>query len=1363
MSDKELRLLLLVRRHGVPEVKLVWNVPTGPDWTIAKLIAQVDEAIPLESGEWGLEDYAVELRGTDGEPFECLHFQQVSKVLKDDDQVIIRSLLTQDIKRRRLSGRHQVSFDGKHLVDGLAFGRPWLRTPRDRPQVQLPPRKRARLTWDSDDDAAAANPPDGSDEDADRSPLLIEYDKDDRSTKGHSKTVRFHAEKDEDSKDNTRDEEGVEEDELGGNDFQSSSEGSDSESLMEYDEESLLEELRDIQEDHAAVEGEHEDHEVQLPPHQVQQISESPLQPQLVTVQAWIASLRISFPEKSVEEISQALIESHYDTWEAYRRLDRQLYLQQDETSPVRPSNPGPPDMASVSSSSSASSSSDSSSSDSGSESDSDLDTSNKPPERLAIDSDEDSDDDSDFDTDDANDDSSSSDSSSDSSDSSSSDSEDSDDSPSRKPAVSRKAAPVSTIADGDLSENDDTVIRYPVQDLLATESSEEDSSNSDSSSDDSSSESEPEEMTSKAPVSPPRKQSAVSAPQSSFSGVKDNDQPLVPPGRGMRKTQKRNLRRRLAKKMASRDQSELSVNEPSAASTPGASKSREEAEFLARKKALLDMMEVDTSAPSASPLKSNKYPESAPADLSGITSPSTSPVGAVENRDGPSQHLDATSSAASRRTKLNVDAGRRMLFGALGLRNPKTKADEEKLRTKLMKDVRPHINPRVTDAEGCQAAAVVQATEEVEAEDPDAWRQKINCSAVECCDEGIELSEPPFPFVQRWDPQQQYDPSQKKGKRKRPQRNASQFYQEEDSQAWKKQRYSFGDDSHDASYATEGDFTQDDIVLQYDDAPEEEAPPAQKAPANRHVPDVEDLPSLPADLSTLKDLAPGEAKPYMVITWKQWLLSGQTNWQPQLSNVTAVVVKVAGNNGADLRLLLAMRDRGLDKPEKTYDQGTGKRIYDKFEAPDMDEDEDEDDVDDGYRDVQFSELIEPKIILAAGTQKQDGWTDSVVRETQYEEGRDRDERLANGYEDQMMITTAEQPMEADGMQGDLGSGSSAAVLKDATSPTQQNHEEEDANRHAQPRSIRSSPIISQQIGSTAEQPSASEEISHDSGLNHDTIPSPRQAYGNLGGVEDDQPFQQGDNYTEDLNSRPGNLRTDLIPADVTLAATDDVPPLGVQEKRGSSDSTPKATGLSRTPSKNIASETPSPSLSLPSVSEIWATATSHNSHGTQSPSRTMAESILKRKILKDEEYEEAMRLIDDEDEGEEALPGTPKKRLFSSTPRPANGQKPDFQIPPGSQVITLSSDRESQGEEEQPEKASLDEAGANGRLKGVLKGKKNQGQRKKEAKSRAVSMPTEMGKLPQKGRTSVSATVHSNSAAKSGKARRAASAMRDA
>ena len=56
----------------------------------------------------------------------------------------IRPLLGEDLRKRRLSGRLQISTDGRHLVDGLAYGRPWLRAPRDRPPVELPPRKRVR-------------------------------------------------------------------------------------------------------------------------------------------------------------------------------------------------------------------------------------------------------------------------------------------------------------------------------------------------------------------------------------------------------------------------------------------------------------------------------------------------------------------------------------------------------------------------------------------------------------------------------------------------------------------------------------------------------------------------------------------------------------------------------------------------------------------------------------------------------------------------------------------------------------------------------------------------------------------------------------------------------------------------------------------------------------------------------------------------------------------------------------------------------------------------------------------------------------------------------------------------------------------
>lgn len=81
----DIRLRLAIRRHGVPEVKLVWPCVGSEDFTISKLLTQVNEVITLESGEWGLEDYAVEL--ADG-GFECLHFQQVSAVFKNDDQVL---------------------------------------------------------------------------------------------------------------------------------------------------------------------------------------------------------------------------------------------------------------------------------------------------------------------------------------------------------------------------------------------------------------------------------------------------------------------------------------------------------------------------------------------------------------------------------------------------------------------------------------------------------------------------------------------------------------------------------------------------------------------------------------------------------------------------------------------------------------------------------------------------------------------------------------------------------------------------------------------------------------------------------------------------------------------------------------------------------------------------------------------------------------------------------------------------------------------------------------------------------------------------------------------------------------------------
>lgn len=86
-----MRLQLTVQRHGLPPAQVLWTfasavrpplLAAGNSITISQFLEQVNEILPLESEEWGLEDYSVEVRG-----FECLHFFELNQVLKDDDEV----------------------------------------------------------------------------------------------------------------------------------------------------------------------------------------------------------------------------------------------------------------------------------------------------------------------------------------------------------------------------------------------------------------------------------------------------------------------------------------------------------------------------------------------------------------------------------------------------------------------------------------------------------------------------------------------------------------------------------------------------------------------------------------------------------------------------------------------------------------------------------------------------------------------------------------------------------------------------------------------------------------------------------------------------------------------------------------------------------------------------------------------------------------------------------------------------------------------------------------------------------------------------------------------------------------------------
>ena len=52
-----------------------------------------------------------------------------------------------DRRVRRVSGREQISADGKHLIDGVAFGQPFLRH-SNRPKINIPSLKRPSLSQD---------------------------------------------------------------------------------------------------------------------------------------------------------------------------------------------------------------------------------------------------------------------------------------------------------------------------------------------------------------------------------------------------------------------------------------------------------------------------------------------------------------------------------------------------------------------------------------------------------------------------------------------------------------------------------------------------------------------------------------------------------------------------------------------------------------------------------------------------------------------------------------------------------------------------------------------------------------------------------------------------------------------------------------------------------------------------------------------------------------------------------------------------------------------------------------------------------------------------------------------------------------
>ncbi|KXJ87780.1 hypothetical protein Micbo1qcDRAFT_197754 [Microdochium bolleyi] len=1044
MADITMRLRVVVQRNGLPETRYMLPVPLDGNPTIAKLLELVNSCTPIESDDWGLDDYTVELPAPDGSRNECLHFHPIRAVLKEDDQVFIRPLQTDDIRRRRISGRYQISSDGKHLVDGVAFGRPLLRAPTSRPAIFIPPRKRRRLLQNNEDDDEAQ---DG----AENTQMLL-------LTNGED------AVDDRDYVDAGAELEA---------DFSPSGSDSDSgEGDDEMDEdEDLDDELQELQRENAELDVDMDDSQTTQTRPDTRRGRPTQRDMNLEALDG-LGALRAAFPAAPLDLCERVLAANHNDLKLAYINLkeafdpalpetavlsgnlfgtqsrgdpesstaalpnnkqaapetvdgqeDANDGMDDDENSgsgsdddvpdfvkrydrcglppgtissgqglasmaaitgpfntadgqatstTLRPTKivfqdeEDPADTTSSSESSSSSESEDSSDDEASSDSDSEGDQGPQGHVRNLPGREETGDD---SDSDDSSfrggaDGASSDDSSSAASDDNDSDS-DSDSGP--EETTTKQVLPT-------------TRPKPATQDATSESSSDSSASDSDSSSDESSSDEEP------SPVVENKKKGPAALPQ-----------PTVPPGQGKACTKSRNARRRAAQRaQREQQQSGQNVDMAVAGGDPTLQTADEKAAFEAKRQALLDALanggiEIGPSGSTnlEQPLDSGntakrkreeEQPEKEQGQEGGSeqTQADTSKPAAVEA---------STPESQQKRQRFNLEVGKRLLFGALGLRAPKTSDDAEKLRDKLMKDVRPLVNARL-EADKQKKEAEANKARTADDEDPDAWKEKINYRAVECCQEGIVLSEPPFPFVQRWDPQQQGLWNGKKNKRggrgKKADRNQSHYY-EEDNRCGKKRKH---DDSQlDESYYDDTTFNgvadspDDDAVLNYDDPVAEESNNGAQGEASQFT-DMDDLPSLPADLKSLPMLQAPSAKAGMVITWKKWSCSAATQWQPLVSDVTAVVIRVE-NEGAALEVCLAKRDRHLDGSAKQYDELTGQRLYGKFEAPDIDDEDDDEELnqeqeDDGYRALDFTELLEPRIVQQPANDEPDDQPDTA-------------------------------------------------------------------------------------------------------------------------------------------------------------------------------------------------------------------------------------------------------------------------------------------------------------------------------------------------------------------------------------------------
>ncbi|KAG9243164.1 hypothetical protein BJ878DRAFT_568696 [Calycina marina] len=1135
-----MRLRVTVQRYGLPDLPVVWPVESANSM-ISDFLEAIHDAIPIESHDWAADDYAVYLKGTNGADYECLHYQQLEKVFKEDDEVIIRPLESRDRRVRRKLGRDQITPDGRHMLDGHPFGKPMIGRPAYRPYVHIPPLKKQQYDMNvfepvADDEEGdwgsngfantqattgisqqetfqTSNDPGSNDEEEflgweDNELATTQGEIMDMSQQEIVQTNNSPGEYyddydsgDDEDYDPRGDEDIVptsdEEDDSGDERPQAFGNG---ESLRPVTKDEVEGEAQGTSDSEAGAEEAKKVAEETIQAARKRKAKNKILEQDLSKVKnndtrAKLRSLVTTFPDSTVRLAEFILNGSHGDMARAFDALVLQYDPVLSMGAMLRSLSPGTaqsrkrkrtPDAELKQLVAQDNPDIDEDGSGKEEESANPLinfyDQNGLPPGSIT------------------------------SGTALSAMADIYENCPTRPirplgPAFDKWNKTVFAndvdLADGLISTH------FVVQDSQLNNHSSDNASNSTSSSgsssdeddedesaeesgdssgspdvsSDSSSDSEddtPEETSSKpSSTSPPNPARSENFQQSKGVDAKSRDS--VAPGSGKNSTHARNLRRRnasiisrfvdkgiLPAGMTTAEFSKLNVQgsftennvraameylksqtsdeqgaNPSQTSLPGLFSSLSHAdEFEERKRSLLaqlaeEAVEVDPVS-AAEPDAASQSPENvgerlannqdSVADTSSKSVPivpgsskQPSEQTAVEIPDNAMDHMEGGSSAmlreessgntateearaaaspvatsdvpdstilspsasesatrsaksggSERRSRLNVGALQRMIFGSLGKRAPKTDSDKEKLKNDMMKDIGPILPPKA------QIETVSDSVQEDD-QDMDSWRDKIIYRAVECCEEGVVLSQPPFPFVQRWDPQQRSNwlqNSGRGGKRKQEQRYQSQFY--EDSHEPKKQKQCKG--KHNCALEQEylggtcGPNYQKEY-LNYDGEPSQptehrnedvEMDVTQQLMQNlegnaiaavNQEPD--DLASLPDNPSTLPDLLVGQMKRGATIAFKQLLMGEETNWQPVLSAYRTAIVIDSSLDG-EIELCLAKRDRA--QSNIAFDESTGQRLYGRFDMP-VDEEDEEPEVNDGKLYVRFEDMTEPKLL----------------------------------------------------------------------------------------------------------------------------------------------------------------------------------------------------------------------------------------------------------------------------------------------------------------------------------------------------------------------------------------------------------------